>query len=350
MDRPTGPAGDPPVTMPSSVFITGANGFVGRALAERYRAAGVTVRGLDVAADDERGVVAGDITEPARWRDAVADSEVVIHTAAIVSNNIPLDRAWHVNVIGTQCVLDAAAEAGADRFVQISTMGVVRFAHIHPDAARRCLPGRELDERWPLMPTGNPYTDTKIASEHAVLAAAASGRQRCTVIRPADIYGPGCRPWVLEPIAALRSKRFLLPAHGQGLFTPIYIDDLVDGVVRAASHPAAAGQIFHFGGETPVTTLEYFGYLSRMLGRTEQPRNVATPIAVAVAEAARLLAAARRQHTELGRGVMQMLAKTRGVSNTKAHEVLGWWPQVDLDEGMRRVEAWLRSEGHLDTG
>ena len=53
----------------------------------------------------------------------------------------------------------------------------------------------------------------------------------------------------------------------------------------------------------------------------------------------------RRRHTELGRGVMEMLNKSRSVSNTKAHELLGWWPEVDLAEGMRRTEEWLRAEG-----
>ncbi len=335
------------VRMPSSVFVTGGNGFMGRALIDRYRSAGVEVRGVDVHPDPERGVVAGDISDPASWSGHLAGAEVVIHTAAIVSNNIDPTEAWRVNVVGTQRVLDAAAVAGVRRYVQISTMGVTRFAHAHPEAAERCLPGRELDERWPLMPTGNPYTDTKIAGEHTVLAAHAAGTVECTVIRPADVYGPGCRPWVLEPLAAMRANRFMLPAKGKGLFTPVYVDDLVDGVLRAATHPQATGQIFHIGGEDPVTTLEYFGHLWRMLGRRGSPRAVPTGVAIAAGETARLIARARHQHTELGRGVILMLAKTRGVSNEKAHRVLGWWPQVDLGEGMRRVEEWLRAEGHL---
>lgn len=332
---------------PASVFVTGASGFMGRALTERYRQAGAEVRGVDVEADDARGVVAGDIGDPSGWQDHASGSEVVVHTAAVVSNNIADDRAWCVNVVGTQRVLDVAAAVGARRFVHVSTMGVARFAQVRSDAADGCLPGRPLDERWPLMPTGNPYTDTKIAGEHAVLAAHAAGEIEATIVRPADVYGPACRPWVLEPIAAMRSNRFLLPARGRGLFTPIYIDDLVDGIVAAAAHPGAAGQIVHFGGENPVTTTEYFGHLSRMLGSTAPPRSAPTPVAVAAAEAARLVAVALGRHTELGRGVMEMLCKSRAVSNEKAHGLLGWWPKVDLDEGMARVEAWLRQEGHL---
>ncbi|MDO8392518.1 MAG: NAD(P)-dependent oxidoreductase [Actinomycetota bacterium] len=329
------------------VLITGANGFVGRALMARYAALGAEARGVDLHADPARAVVAGDINHPEGWRDHLADCDVVVHTAAVVTNNVDPAEAWHINVVGTRRVLDAAAAAGASRFVYISTMGVARFAQIQTDAVERYLPGEPLDERWPLMPVGNPYTDTKIAAEHVALAAHATGRIACTVIRPADIYGPGCRPWVLEPLAAVRNGKFLLPAHGTGLFTAIYVDDLVDGIVAAGSNPAAAGHIIHLGGEQPITTAEYFGHFYRMLGKEGPPRSFSTRTAVALAELARLGFRVRRRHTELGRGVMEMLSKTRPVSNVKAHELLGWWPEVDLAEGMRRTEEWLRAEGLL---
>lgn len=328
---------------PRAVFVTGGAGFMGRALIDRFRAEGVTAGGVDMVADPERDVVVGDITDPQRWRDRMEGVDVVIHTAAIVSNNIAKAKAWETNVVGTRRVLDAATDAGVHRFVEISTMGVTRYAHADPATAARVLPGEGLGERWPLMPTGNPYTDTKIVAEHAVLAAHASGRQQVTIIRPADVYGPGCRPWVIEPLAAMEAGRFLLPAHGEGLFTPVYIDDLVDGIVRAAGTPATAGRIVHLGGERPVTTAEYFGYLWRMSGHTGRLRTASTPVAIAAAEAARLVAKVRRRHTEVGRGVVLMLTKARGVDNTLAHELLGWWPEVDLEEGMRRVETWFRA-------
>lgn len=329
------------------VFVTGGNGFLGRAVMTRCAALGAHVRGLDVHADSERGVVAGDITQPDGWRQHLAGCELVVHTAAIVTNNVDPASAWSVNVIGTRRVLDAAADAGVSRVVYISTMGAARFAQIEKDAVERYFPGEPFDERWPLMPVGNPYTDTKIAAEHAVLAAHASGRTACTIIRPADIYGPGCRPWVLEPLNAVRTGKFLLPNHGKGLFTAVYVDDVVDGIVAAATTAAAAGRIFHLGGEAPITTAEYFGHFYRMLGKPGPPKSYSTSTAIALAEFGKLLFRLRGRHTELGRGVMEMLNKSRPVSNALAHELLGWWPQVDIDEGMRRTEAWLRAEGLL---
>ena len=329
------------------VFVTGANGFLGRAVLQRCAALGAEARGVDIAADPERAVVAGDINAPDGWSTHLEGCDIVVHTAAVVTNNVDPAVAWHVNVVGTRRVLDAAAAAGVSRFVYISTMGAARFAQIETTAVDRWFPGEPLDERWPLMPVGNPYTDTKIAAEHVVLAAHAAGQIAGTVIRPADIYGPVCRPWVLEPLAAVRSGKFLLPNHGKGLFTAVYVDDIVNGILAAATNPAGAGQIFHLGGEAPLTTAEYFGHFYRMLGKAGPPRSYSTRTAVALAEVGRLLFRLRRRHTELGRGVMQMLNKSRAVSNTKAHEVLGWWPQVDLAEGMRRTEEWLRAEGLL---
>ena len=333
-----------------TVLVTGANGFIGRAVTTAAAHQGATVRGIDVQADPTRAVVAGDIADPPAWRDHLDDCDLVVHTAAVVTNNVEPAVAWNVNVVGTCRLLEAAAAAGVERFIHISTMGVARWAQIETDAVARFNPGRDLDERWPLMPVGNPYTDTKIAAEHAVLAAHAGGDLATTIIRPADVYGPGCRPWVLEPLAAIRAGRFLLPAHGTGLFTAIYVDDLVAGILAAADHPAAAGQIFHLGGEAPVTTAEYFGHLYRMLGIAGPPRSYSTPVATAIAEAGRLGYQLTGRHTELGRGVMEMLAKTRSVSNAKAHDQLGWHPQIDLDEGMRRTQAWLRAEGQLPEG
>lgn len=329
------------------VFITGASGFIGRALADCYRDLGAEVRGLDVRPDTERGVVAGDITRPETWEDQVSGSDLVIHTAAVVTNNVDPIEAWHVNVVGTQRVLEAARQAGAARFVQISTLGVMRFLYVGGEAVLKRNDFRPIDENWPLMPVDNPYADTKIAAEHLVLAAQAAGEIDCTIVRPADVYGPGCRPWVLQPLAMIRKGLFMLPEKGQGLFYPIYIDDLVRGIVMAAENETGRGQIFLFGAEFPVTTETYFGYFYRMLGKNTRPRSFSTPVATALAETARLLFTLAGKHTELGRGVMQMLSKKTTFSNAKAHTLLDWYPEIELEEGMRRTEAWLRSEGLL---
>ena len=312
------------------VFITGALGFVGRALAERYRALGAETCGLDVRADSALNIVAGDVSKPEDWESALNGCDLVIHTAAIVTNNVSREEAWRVNVLGTRRVLDASIRADVKRFVHISSLAAMRFNT--DDRA---------DESAPVLPTGNPYVDTKIASEHVVLAAHAKGEMTCTVIRPADIYGPGSRPWTLIPVQMIRKGLFLLPAHGQGIFRAIYIDDLVNGIVLAAEKDEGAGQIFIIGGEETITCETFFGHYYRMLGKGS-PRMMSTSSAIAIAEIGRILFQLLGKPTELGRGAMEMLSKKNTVSNQKAHDLLGWHPQVDLAEGMKRTEVWLR--------
>jgi nucleoside-diphosphate-sugar epimerase len=313
------------------VFITGALGFIGRALADRLRSGGWEVAGVDVRADPARGVVAGDVSEPCGWQREVAASALVIHTAAIVSNVPGLAEQWRVNVLGTRRALDAAYDAGVRRFVHLSSVRAFSDRDF-PDG---------VEESWPVRPDGSAYVETKIASEQVALQAHAAGEVEVTVVRPADVYGPGSRPWTLVPLELIRSGRALLPARGRGIFSPVYIDNLVDGIELAARHPEAAGEVFTISDGRAVTTAEFFGYYREMLGAgriTRVPTAVATALAAVAATVNRL----RGHPTEETPEAVRYLARQGTYSIEKARRVLGYEPRVSLDEGMRRTEAWLR--------
>lgn len=324
---------DSPPAAARRLFITGALGFIGSALAARYRALGAEVRGVDRCGDGD-GVVAGDICEEGPWQDHAKGCDLVIHTAAIVSNAASLEASWRVNVLGTRRALDAARRGGARRFVHFSSVRVFSDTAF-PDG---------VDESWPVRPDGNPYVDTKIASEQVALQAHAAGEVEVTVIRPGDVYGPGSRPWTLLPVEAMRAGRFALPAHGQGIFSPVYIDNLVDGVVAAAASPAAGGQVFTLSDGVGVTTLEFFGHYGRMLG-VGPPKVVSTRLAVAAATAMAAVARLRGRATEATPATVRYLARTGTYSIAKARRMLGYEPRITLAEGMHRTEAWLRHKG-----
>jgi nucleoside-diphosphate-sugar epimerase len=315
------------------VFVTGAGGFIGRAVSERLRAAGAEVAGVDFAADPKRGIVGGDVSVPGPWQAAAEGADVVVHTAAIVSNAYDLDESWRVNVLGTRNALDAAAAAGVRRFVHISS--VRAFSDLgFPDG---------VDELHPVRPDGDPYVDTKIASEQVVLQAHAAGEVECAIVRPGDVYGPGSRPWTILPLEIIKSNRFLLPAMGRGIFSPVYVDDLVSGLLLAAEHPAATGQVFTIGGAGSVPAKQFFGHYFRMLGK-RGPICLPTSLAVAAASAAGAGERLRRRRTEINAASMLYLARPGGYSIEKARRLLGYEPRVDLDEGMRRTETWLREQ------
>lgn len=317
------------------VFLTGALGFIGRAIADRYAAEGWEVRGVDLEADPARGVVAGDVSRPGDWQEHAGGCEVFIHLAARLGLGGTHDEFWPINVVATRLALDAAVRSGARRFVHTSS--IVTFGNDFPDG---------VAESFPVRPTGTPYTDTKIASEQVVLAAHAAGELPCTVVRPGDVYGPRSRPWVVLTLESIRARQFALPARGRGIFSPVYVDNLVDGYVLAASSPDAEGQIFTITDGAGVECREFFAHHHRWLG-LRGPRTLPTPVAVALATVnERVLRLAGRQ-TEANAGAVRYLARRGTYSIEKARTVLGYEPVVGLDEGLERSRAWAADAGLL---
>lgn len=290
--------------------------------------------GVDFAPGKLPGVVQGDVGTAGPWQDAASGCDTVIHTAAIVSNAASGEEAWRINVLGTRNALDAAVAAGARRFVHFSSVrafGDVGF----PDG---------VDERRPVRPDGHSYVDTKIASEQVVLQAHAAGEIDCTVIRPGDVYGPGSRPWTILPVEAIAAGRFFLPAMGRGVHSPIYVDDLIAGVLAAARADAAAGQVLTISGGVGISCNEFFGHYARMLGKPPA-RRVPTGVAMVLAAIPETAAWLTGNTTELRRSSVAYMTRTGTYSIAKARDLLGWEPEVGVAEGMDRTEAWLRAEG-----
>ncbi len=331
---PTGTGGQTPV-LPKKVFVTGASGFIGRGLLERYRDLGAEVCGMDVGADAQWNVVAGDIGEPGPWQQHAQGCDLVINTAAVVSNSAPPQLHRKITVGGVRHTLDAAVTGGAQRFVHVSSGGAYGW-HRPPNT----------DELCPITTlSGNSYQDAKAASEHPALAAHASGEMACTIVRPGDVYGPASRPWILIPLELLKKGQFLLPAHGNGVFSAIYIDDLVDGIVLAAGLEAGAGQIFNLTSGYGVSANEFFSNHMRWAGKSGPPRSFSTPTAIRIAETVRVIFKLIGKPTEANKQSMLMLSKAETFSIEKARQLLGYEPQVDVAEGMRRTEEALKAQG-----
>lgn len=329
-------AGSAAATPPGPVLVTGANGFIGRAVVGHLVGLGVETRGVDVTGGTADHVRVGSTTDPRPWAHLLDGVDTVVHTAAIVSNVVPLARMREVNVEGTRRVLAAATAAGVRRFVHLSSVVVHGYD----------LPAW-VDESRPMRPNGDAYVDTKVASERLVLAAGGAGDLEVVVLRPGDVYGPGSRPWVVLPLTYLRAGQAVLPARGRGILSHVHLDTLLDGITRAIGVPAAAGGVFHLTDGVATTCAEYFGRLGAMVGT--RPRHLPTPAAVA---AAGLVGGVQRRlgrHNELGAASMRLLARTGSYSIERARAVLGYTPAIDLDTGMAEVERWAATAGLLGT-
>jgi nucleoside-diphosphate-sugar epimerase len=315
----------------NKVLITGANGFIGNTLMRYYKQQGTAVIGVDLYGNGD-DIIQGDIANPEAISHLLEQCDVIVHTAALVSNAMKDSDMWRVNVLATRNLIAAAKQHKVRRFVQISS--IVAYGN----AAQG-----ELDEDYPVHADGGSYVLTKLASEHAVLAAQASGGIEVVILRPGDVYGPGSRPWIIAPLEAIAKNQFMLPAKGEGFFRPIYVDDLIRGIDLAVRHPAAAGEIFNLSCEGHITTKEYFAPHYQWLGK-KGPMLVSTKVALAVSAIASKVADLMGNLNEASPATVAQLATKSWFSIKKAERILGWKPEISFEEGIKRSHQWAKDK------
>lgn len=333
---PQGRNGQTPA-LPKTVFITGASGFIGRKLFDRYQALGCEVRGMDLVADESRNVIAGDLTKPEVWKDHAKGCDLFLNIASLVSLAGDWQAYKDVSLAGVRNSLDVAIAGGAKRFVHYSSIAAMGWDY-EPGA----------DETAPVA-IGEEYRYgvAKGASEHTVLAAHAAGEIDCTIIRPGDVYGPGSRPWLLEPLKMARAGQLILPNGGEGIFTPVYIDDLVDGTVLAAGLESGSGRIFILWGNEEVTCREFFANHWRWAGNKGNPPSMPLSVAIKLTDGIWWVNRKLNRPNETASDVMRMFARKGGYSIENARKRLGWDPKVTLKEGLEHSEKWLADIGAI---
>lgn len=347
---PSGPTADG--SPPTRCLVTGAGGFIGSRLFERWAAAGHASRGVALVRRPEAaaalraggaGVAVADLLDPAALAASLQGCDAVLHLAHG-------DRGPQA----TRNLLAAAAKAGVRRLVHISTMSVHGPAP-GPAAAR--------EDTATLGRYGNDYCDSKAEQEELVQAAHDRGDIAATILRPTVVYGPGSF-FVTQVVDQARSGSVSWFDDGAGLCNAVYVDDVCDAIDAALSRPAAAGQAFFVNGDRAVTWRAFISAFAQGPGLAPRFVNLSSAEALAywaahppaptatglaqrvVRKLQRMLAPAPAPapFPFLGRVQRESIRVT--FSNDKARRVLGWSPQVDFDEGVRRTQAWLQAGGH----
>jgi nucleoside-diphosphate-sugar epimerase len=318
--------------------VTGAGGFIGGAVARRLVAEGAEVVGIDVTPGCVPALEAAaiepricDITDRDALSGALAGAGLVIHTAAFVHEGDEMEDFIRVNVGGTASVLDAAAAAGCERAVHVSSVVVYGY-----DA-----PG-EQDERAHLRTVGIPYIDTKSASDRL------ARRRGAVVVRPGDVYGPGSIPWLVRPLELAGTRGLAVPGAGDGIMLPVYIDDLVAALLAAAER-GEPGQAYAAWSGTPVSFHDYFSRIAEIAGGPP-PRRLPRPLLELAGAALERWAKARGERPALTQRSATFVDRRGSVSIERARTELGWEPRVGLDEGLRRCAEWARERGLAPAG
>jgi nucleoside-diphosphate-sugar epimerase len=354
----------------AQVLVTGGTGFIGGRLVERLliecnarprvilrnyaRAASLARFGLD-----RIQLFKGDLIDPEAIERAVQGCSAVFHCA--------WDRADRVsNVTGIKALIQSCIRHRA-RLVHVSTFGIYEP-----------LPDGDLNEQAEPVRSGIPYSEKKLDLEEAVLASAGSGDLDAAVVLPTIVYGPYGRAWTLNPANQLISSgAVILPANGEGLCNAVYVDDVCQGMIRAAVIPAARGRRYLLSGAEPVTWGAFYLSLTNAIGLSgphtvsnDELRQPTTALKLLLGDRNRLMRwgpmrLAKVMLTPLGHLAKATLKELYGrhapapvympspqqialfsakcrVVIDRARIELGYQPTYDFEIGSRITSEWLR--------
>jgi len=308
------------------MLVTGANGFVGRALCANLALTGHRVCGAirqnasDGLSNDLEYVAVGDINEQTDWSAVLAGVESVIHLAARVHvmrdvADDPLAEFRRINVLGTMSLARQAAAAGVRRFVFISSIKV------NGENTCRDKPYTADDVPAPV----DPYGVSKHEAEQALRQLAKETVLEVVIIRPVMVYGPGVKGNFLSMMRWLH-KGIPLPFGAiHNCRSLVALDNLVDLIMTCLHHQKAPGQTFLVSDGEDISTT---ALLQRM--------------AAAQGNSARLIPVPEQMLWTIARMLgktdyAQRLCGSLQVDISKTRELLGWTPPVSLDDALKRV-------------
>ncbi|GAT05106.1 GDP-mannose 4,6-dehydratase [Mycolicibacterium fortuitum] len=310
-------------------LVTGAAGFIGSTLVDRLLADGHSVVGLDdlssgraenlTNADnsDNFEFVKADIVDAdllGLFKDT--QPEVIFHLAAQISVKRSVDDPQldsTVNVVGVVRLAEAARQAGVRKVVHTSSGGSVYGTP----------PSYPTSEETPTNPA-SPYAASKVAGEVYFNMFRNLYNLDCSHIAPANVYGPRQDPHGEAGVVAIFAQALLAgrptKIFGDGSDTRdyVYVDDVVDAFVKA-SGPDGGGQRFNVGTGVETSTREMHTAIALAVGAADDP-EMHPP----------RLGDLRRSQLDISR----------------ARDVLGWRPQVDLAAGIPKTVEFFRSNSH----
>jgi nucleoside-diphosphate-sugar epimerase len=309
------------------ILLTGGAGFIGTQLVRRLAPNNRIViydnlhrnalQYIDLKSYPSVEVVKGDVLDREHILSAARGCDVVIHLAAIAGVDTVMEMptlTMKVNLLGTLNTLDAAVAAGAKRFIDFSTSEVfgshVYMAEEHNATAL----GVVGESRW-------TYAVSKLAAEHLVSSYHKESGLATVTVRPFNVYGPqqvGVGAIHTFVVDALKGQDLVVHGDGNQIRSWCYVDDMVDGAVLCLEKDEAVGHVFNIGNPRATVTVANLAQLIRRLCNSTSKVTYGYKDYVDV--------------------------ELRIPSIKKAQSLLGYWPKVDLEDGLARTIEWYRTQ------
>ncbi|OGL45721.1 MAG: hypothetical protein A2161_00700 [Candidatus Schekmanbacteria bacterium RBG_13_48_7] len=321
------------------VLVTGASGFIGNNLVNVLQNKGYQVRILVIDPKEKNippgtELFIGDLTSPESLVNIENNISFVFHCAGILGkwgtdNSIITE----VNIEGTVNLIKRFAGTSISKLIHLSAGGVTGPVNeVMVDESYKCHPATE-------------YEKSKYLGEQQAISLSKELNIPVVVVRPTFTYGPG-DPHKIGLFRAIKNGSFAFIGDGESVNHPVYIDDLISGILLAMEK-GRTGEIYIIGGEKPVTKKELVYTIADILD-VNRPK-IKIPRWLAWFMASIFEFTGRRLHFEpiLTRSRVMMMADNFGYSIQKAQKELGYQPLIGLQEGIIRTAAFYKEKGLL---
>ena len=332
-------------SQPSLNLVTGATGMLGSHVAEKLIARGERVRALvrpgsRVEFLRSLGVelAEGDLTDAESLLLAVRGVDVVYHCAAKVGDWGRWSEFESACLDGTRNLAGAAAEAGVERFLHISSTS----AYGHPAEG-----SPPIDESAPLgqnlWPLWDYYTRSKVDCERLLWDLAARRGLRLTVIRPSWLYGERDRTTLARLVGRLRAGKVPLIGPGDNPLSAIYAGNVADAAILAADDPGSVGEAYNITHQGQITQREFLELFIDAIGAPPLRRRISYRLTFAAAFLIEAIARTRGRKTPpiITRYATWLMGRSLAYSTAKAEAKLGWRPAIGNRESIGRSVRWF---------
>jgi len=317
------------------ILVTGGSGFLGRHLVQRLIEANKRVRLLIrrgppawCAGDRRVSFINGDLGDPETVDRAVRGASLVYHLGAATSGTwTDFERG---TVCGTKNVVASCQEHSVKRLVYVSSLSVLDYNALSPS-----MPVAESAPMEPHPERRGCYTLSKLLAERLVTEAAADRRLPVIILRPGQIFGPGAEK--TSPYGTLAvGSRWIVVGDGSCALPLVYVEDVVDALVRAAGE-GVEGSLFHLVDQEIVTQNQYLDAYLASVPEALQIYRLPRKLLYGAALLAEIAAALLRCSLPLTRYRLGGLKSLVNFDCTAARTGLGWVPRIGVQEGLRRT-------------
>jgi len=321
-----------------NVLVTGASGFIGRALVKEFirrkDKVSIFLHEKEIPEESACQVYRGDICDSIQLRAAMKDVDVVFHLAASMGASQANEKEFfRINREGTKTVLEAAKQAGVGRCVHFSSAGVLgsvdRKKAVHED--------------YPPSPI-SVYDQSKLAGEKTALEFL-NQPMDIVVARPGWVYGPGDKR-TFKLIKAISDKKFVFVTGAQTRQTPVYITDLVKATLLCAEQ-GKKGEIYHLAGNEVMTVKEMTHSIARAADVSFPTLPLPLPLLSMGAFVLENIYRVFGQEAPLTKGRLAFFAHSKPLSIAKAETELGYSPRFDFKKGIQKTINWYKEKGWL---